>query len=32
MAKTNTIAKDFEAPPTLGKDTLYNNCKKEVII
>ena len=30
MAEANTIAKDFKAPPTLRKDTLYNTSKKEV--
>ena len=32
MAEANNYSKDFKAPPTLGKDTLYNNWKKEVKI
>ena len=32
MAKGNNILKDFKAPPTLGKSTLYNNWKKEIKI
>ena len=29
MAEANNIIKDFRAPPTLGKDYLYVNQKKE---
>lgn len=32
MAEGNNILKDFKAPPTLGKSTLYNNWKKEIKI
>ena len=32
MEETNTISKSFKCPSNLGKDTLYNNRKKEVEI
>ena len=32
MAEANNGTKDFKAPPTLGKDSLYVNWKKEVKI
>ena len=32
MAEANNIIKDFKAPPTLGKDSLYVNWKKEIKI
>ena len=32
MAEANNGIKDFKAPPTLGKDSLYVNWKKEVKI
>ena len=30
MAEANDIIKDFKAPTTLGKDSLYVNWKKEI--
>ena len=32
MEEANNTTKDFKAPPTLGKDTLYVNWKKEIKI
>ena len=32
MAELNNIVKHFKVPPTLGKDTLYANWKKEIKI
>ena len=32
MARANNIIKDFKAPPTLRKDSLYVNWKKEINI
>ena len=32
MAEANNIIKDFKAPPTLGKDSLHVNWKKEITI
>ena len=32
MVEANNIIKDFKAPPTLGKDSLYVNWKKEIKI
>ena len=30
MADANNTRKDFKAPPTLGKNSLYVNWKKEI--
>ena len=32
MAEPNNTIKDFKAPPTLGKDSLFVNWKKEIKI
>ena len=32
MTEANNIVKDFKAPPTLGKDSLYVNWEKEIKI
>ena len=32
MVEANNIIKDFKAPPTLGKDSLYVNWKKDIKI
>ena len=32
MVKANHVIKDFKAPQTLGKDSLYVNWKKEIKI
>ena len=32
MAEANNVTKDFKAPPSLGKDSLYVNWKKEIKI
>ena len=32
MAEANNVIKDLKAPPTLGKDSLYANWKKEIKI
>ena len=32
MVEANNIIKNFKAPPTLGKDSLYVNWEKEIKI
>ena len=32
IAKSNNVKKDYKAPPTLVKDTLYVNWRKEIRI
>ena len=31
MTEANNIIKDFKAPPTLGKNSVYLNWKKEAL-